>query len=634
MVRSEQEFRDFVAGFADPLARFAFLLSAGTDLDSVDMTVAALAFVRRRWRDVEATGAPEPLAIEELVSALPRSRRGGAVASARPVANRVGVARAVAPAVPALAHFPDDEVDAGLLRAAAWATWKTLTPRQRVPLLLEDACVAAPRLAGIEIAQSSRSARRASVVADDAWRSLRHAMMADPVMRGWVDSTDDAQLAVVVRDALREQAAAAPALIDPYSRALQRVSRMRLRAVGAVAASVIVVVAVGVVAVHAATPKKKSGPPVSASTLVDSVSDRGPVVAWPTRGTAARNGPLITKLKTAFLHAHPETTGQVQVLLVTDTSTYRIAYVTAKSPTGVLESWFYGPVGSNDLVEGVVQYGGGLDARTEILATGLADAQGHTQLVVLAPPGTRTMSLTTHDTVTTTSSPSPLHATDGLAVKAVPTGSIGSLSLVVRVGHSDVVSQGMRTLALGPPFEGASAPFEPQGVPSFAAERGHPDPQVLAQAANDAGLMAMQDGAASRVQMKVLWGGTDQAANRIVVVRMKMELSDVLLVSWEDRTGVPRQETQAIADPSMPDAPLAFSYVGSGDPRVAVLGAPGDSSAALVFQGKQQSAVPLDGTGFTSFQLTDDSWLTSPGLAVNLLGPAGNVLKTIPIPAL
>ena len=459
-------------------------------------------------------------------------------------------------------------------------------------------------------------------------------MAADPVLRHWVDSTDDVRFAAVVRDALREQAAAEPALLEPYSRVRQRVSRLRLRAIGAVAASVVVVVAVGAVAVRASAPKKGRVPPVSASTLADSVSDRGPVVAWPTRGTAADNGALITTLKAAFLHAHPETTGQVQVLLVTDTSTYRIAYVTAKSPTGVLESWFYGPVGSNDLVEGVVQYGGGLDARTEILATGLADAQGHTQLVVLAPPGTRKMSVITADTATTTSTSSPLRDTDGIAVKAVPTGSIRSLSVVARVGQSDVVSQGMQTLTLGPTFEGVSAPFEPQGVPSFGAERGNPDPDVLTQAANDAGLMARQDGPANYVQMKVLWGGTDQAANRIVVVRMKMELSDVLLVSWEDRTGVPRQETEAIADPSTPDAPLAFSYAGSGDPRVAVLGAPGDSAAALVFQGKQLSVAPLDGTGFTSFQLSDDSWLTSPGLVVNLLSAAGNVVKTIPIPAL
>jgi hypothetical protein len=626
VTRSEQEFRDFVAGCADPLARFAFLLSAGTELDSVDITVAALAAVRQRWDDAEATGAPEPLAIERLVSALPRSRRSRAA-----VADRDGTARPVTLGVPASGQLPDDEIDAGLLRAAAWTAWKTLAPRQRVPLLLDDASVAARRLGGIEIPQSSRAARRASAVADDAWRCLRQAVASDPGMRSRVGFTADAQLAAVVRDALREQAAAAPALIDPYLRIRQRASRMRLRALGAVAASVVVVVAVGAVAIRASAPKKGHVPPVSASTLADSVSDRGPVVAWPTRGTAAKDAALITKLKAAFLYAHPETTGQVQVLLITDTSTYRIAYVTAKSPTGVLESWFYGPVGSGDLVEGVVQYGGGLDARTEILATGLADAQGHTQLVVLAPPDTRKMSVITADTATTTSTSSPLRETAGIAVKAVPTGSIASLSVVARVGQSDVMSQGMQTLALGPTFEGASAPFEPQGVPSFAAERGNPAPQVLAQAANDAALMAREDGPANYVQMKVLWGGTDQAANRIVVVRMKVELSDVLLVSSEDRTGVPRQETEDIADPSTPDAPMAFSYAGSGDPRVGVLGAPGDSAAALTFQGKQLASSPLDGTGFTSFLVTDDTWFTYPGLAVELLGPGGNVVKTIPI---
>jgi len=88
--------------------------------------------------------------------------------------------------------------------------------------------------------------------------------------------------------------------------------------------------------------------------------------------------------------------------------------------------------------------------------------------------------------------------------------------------------------------------------------------------------------------------------------------------------------TEAITDPSVPDAPLAFEY-GYDDPRVAVLGAPGDSAAALSFQGRQVASAGLGRTGFASFPVTDPSWLTSPGLAVNLLGPAGNVLKTIPI---
>jgi hypothetical protein len=192
----------------------------------------------------------------------------------------------------------------------------------------------------------------------------------------------------------------------------------------------------------------------------------------------------------------------------------------------------------------------------------------------------------------------------------------------------------MRTLALGPTFQGAAAPFEPEETPSFPAERGHPDPQVLAQAAYDAGVWAVQDGTANRVQMKVLWGGTDPAGNRIVAVRMKMELSDMLLVAWNDPTNVPRQETADIADPSTPDAPLAFSYGGFDGPRVAVLGAAGDHSAELTFRGRTLPAVSLDGSGFASVRVPEVSWMTSPGLAVNLLGPAGNVLKTIPIPAL
>lgn len=610
MTRSEQEFREFVAGFADPLARLAFLLSAGSALDSVDMTVSALAAVRRRWHDVEATGAPEPVAVEALLSALPRLRRGATAADG------------VAP----IDQSPDVEVDEGLLRAAAWAAWNSLAPRQRVPLLLDDMSVAAQRLAGVDIAQTSRSVRRASVVAEGAWRALREATAADGLARRRVVAMAAEAFAALMRDTLREQAAATPKVIEPYPRVRRRLSRTRMRSAGAVAASVIVLVAASAVAIRASAPTKGKVPLVSASAEADSVSDRGPVVAWPTRGTAARDNALISKLKVAFLHAHPETTGQVQVLLVTDTSSYRLAYVTAKSPTGVLESWFYGSVGSSDLVEGVAQYGGGLDARTEVLATGLVDAQGHTQLVVLAPPGTRTMRLTTADG---SASHPALRAVNGAAATSVPTGSVAALRLDVRVGRTDVVSTDMRTLPLGPTLQGVAAPFEPLGAPSLHAERGQPDPLVLTHAVYFTGLLAWQGGGPDDVQLKVLWGGSDALARRIVVIRMDMELSDTLLVTWEDPADVPRQMIEAIA-PGTPDAPLAFAY-GYDGPRVAVLGTTGDSAATLSFNGKQLAAAALDSTGFASFPVTDVSRLTSPGLAVNLLGPVGNVLKTIPI---
>ena len=68
MARVENEFREFVAGFADPLTRLAYLLTAGTSGDPAVLSADALARVRRQWRDAEMTGAPESLAVEALLS--------------------------------------------------------------------------------------------------------------------------------------------------------------------------------------------------------------------------------------------------------------------------------------------------------------------------------------------------------------------------------------------------------------------------------------------------------------------------------------------------------------------------------------------------------------------------------------
>ena len=75
MARVETEFREFVVGFADPLTRLAFLLTAGASGDPAALSADALARVRRQWRDAEVTGAPESLAVEALVSALPHRRQ-------------------------------------------------------------------------------------------------------------------------------------------------------------------------------------------------------------------------------------------------------------------------------------------------------------------------------------------------------------------------------------------------------------------------------------------------------------------------------------------------------------------------------------------------------------------------------
>jgi hypothetical protein len=624
--RSEREFRDFVVGFADPLGRLAFLLTAGSAVDPIAATAQALARVRRQWREAEDTGAPEMLAIDALVFVLPRRQHHDAapVELAPLVADEDGDV---------------DRIDAAVLRGLAWKAWTALEPRQRVPVLFDDIGVASRRLAGLAgtaVSESNRSPRRAMRVAEGAWQAVRTGLASDPSdpsRRGRAEALSDSQVADVLRDTLREQAAAVAAPIEPYPRVVERLHRMRVRAATSVAVVLLLVVAAGAFAVNASVQKKASPPPL-AGAVAPGAAATGVAVIWPTRGTAATDTVLIARLKSAFRDAHPDATGPVQVLLVTDTSSYRIACLTANSPTGVLQSWFYGPIGSNDLVEGVVQYDAELAANS-VVATGLTDSTGDTQLVVIAPPGTTTMQVANNDLFGETPWPyEPLPSVDGVAVKAVAPGTVATLKLDVKVGASEVVSDEMRTLALGPPFRGASAPFEPQSAPSFPVERGQPDPQVLAQAVYNAGLWALQDGIANRVQMKVLWGGADQAGNRIVAVRLKMELSDLLLVTWDNDRNVVAQEAEDLAAPSTPDAPIAFTYEGVDGHQIGVLGAAGEHSAALDFNGQQLPAVPLDSTGFASLLVADDSWLTTNGLGVDLFDPAGHVVARIAVPPL
>src|SRR5476649_2121564 len=178
MARVENEFREFVVGFADPLTRLAFLLTAGASGDPAVLSADALARVRRQWRDAEVTGAPELLAVEALVSALPHRRQfnlhghaaleeladpdyvlAAAVTTAvnhdafrRPVAGDEGpIDGSLGGTVDAVV---DDAVDVDLLHDGVWKAWQRLSPRQRVPLVLVNPSVASRRLAGIGVPES------------------------------------------------------------------------------------------------------------------------------------------------------------------------------------------------------------------------------------------------------------------------------------------------------------------------------------------------------------------------------------------------------------------------------------------------------------------------------------------------
>jgi hypothetical protein len=425
--RSDDEFRDFVAAFADPLGRLTYLLTVGatgvTD-GSTDLTTTdALARVRRRWREADVTGAPEALAVEALLSALPRRRLGPLFAAA--AEGQVEVEAEVdGQATAEVDGQATAEVDAEVMREGAWKAWQSLRPRQRVPLVFADPSVASRRLAAIDVPESFGSPRRQDTILNSALTDIRARMRSDPSTRRGVLTMSDREIVDLVTETLREHSSTASPLLDPYPIVTDRLHRIRRRAGAAVVGVVVVLAAGALIAVQGSTSKQAAKRATAAALssfhpappAAEAVAPDAPalVVDWPTRGNALDDVDMLASLRTDFVQLHPDAVGQVQVLLATDTSAFRLAYVTANSPSGVIQSWFFGPIGSARLVEGAWRYGGGLPPGS-VVAAAVSDPAGDTEFVVIAPPTAADMQLFNY----AASGPSfePLADADGLAVK-------------------------------------------------------------------------------------------------------------------------------------------------------------------------------------------------------------------------
>lgn len=248
--RSDDEFRVFVASFADPLARLAFLLTAGTAVDATTATAAALARLGRNWREAQTTGALELLAVDALVARLPhRDRRRHARAAVAPAALPPDVTGA----------DPDsgnDEADVNArARMILWELWQSLSPRDRLPLLLDDPSVAAPRLAGIELQVAAGPPRRVGLVAKRATDKLTREFHTYPSTPGRAALLDEDQLMQLLRDALREHAASAPDQVDPFSLVAHRMRSLRSHSYATTATVGGLLVAGALTAIHVSTPK-------------------------------------------------------------------------------------------------------------------------------------------------------------------------------------------------------------------------------------------------------------------------------------------------------------------------------------------------------------------------------------------
>jgi hypothetical protein len=695
MAQVETEFREFVVGFADPLTRLAFLLTAGSSGDPAALSAEALARVRRQWRDAEVTGAPEALAVEALVSALPHRRQfhlrrhegpeepdesayalaAAGAATVNHDAFRRPVTSDPTPTDGTFGGVTDEVVDGAVdldvLHDAFWKAWLGLTPRQRVPVVLGDPSVASRRLIGIGVPESFGSPRRLDLIASGAMAQLRRTLEADPTVAATVSNLRGVFFTDALADTLREHASSPSRVIDPYPAVVRRAQRLGRRAAVAVAA-VLVVVATGfVVAVLASQPTKATSAAAAASasasasrgsslvqtgpspTFTGGLSSQGPfapvarpsgpflVVPWSTRGSAAKDSVLISHLKSYFTTVHQDATGQTQVLLATDTPTLRVAYVTSNSRNGVIQSWFYGPVGSDNLVEGATSYGGSL-LPDSILADGLVDTNGHEQFVVIAPPDTTGMQIADFDfddpSVGTGFTALPYQ--NGIAVKDMTAGATAASFVIdVTIGASTFTIKDAPDIQLRPQFTGAVTSDGPPSapLPTPPVERGHPDGTLLTEAMQDA---ATWEGSNPIVAARpvVLWAGNDAAGTKLVVLRVKTKAYDLLVVEWSG--GAPGDHAEYLVDPAAPDVPVAFAYRALDGTRLGVIGSSGAAKVEMLGDGATSKPIAFSSTGFASFRIPsppadpNDDGAGALGVVahVQLLDASGHPLTALAVP--
>jgi hypothetical protein len=634
------EFRQFAGGFGDALWRLAVLIVDDEDT-ARKLVVKAFALLRRRWAGIDNAGAPEAQAVDALISALPRTRRGG-----------------VAGSVP---QEPTD--DPNLQRQqAVLLGWAGLTPRQRASLLFVDASVASPRLAGLAMPAALGSPARVDVLSEVAWETLLAAVRADPRVDDW--SFDDDEFGAVLAESLRVKAKSLPSY-TPASSEIARQRRADLnRALLSATGALVVLAAVAFAVFHVSgshtisasrpvgtgsavappqftivtVPTPTTPPPptpaVSGSPgatitlgalgeqLVGSSptpGDDGLVVDWPTRGTLASNVHLASDVRTTFAASHSGLTGPVQVLLLTDTTTFRVGYVTARTSTGSIGSWFYGNIGSQHLTEGPSALGFSI-VGTDAVVSAVLVYDGSRELVALASP--KATSMVVHG------GPAPVGflESQGFGVLDVTQFAPNGLQIDVTAsdGSSSVVLPQEVDLDLATPRGGGIS------TTGYPVVRGYPDPGLLIQADQVATIWQTSDLHSVGVP-EVLWGGTDGSIQQVVVRLRTVGGIDVVVVAWGGPAAMADAELLA---PNAADFPLTWDYPDGNGTRVGVLTPIGVSSVQLVVDGAAASVpVPVDANGYASIvEPPYHGTLTGHTVAVAMIDSAGKQLSTLSVP--
>lgn len=669
MVASTEDCREFVAGFADALTRIAYLLTVTDDDKQSEAlgkaqrrTTAALAHTVRRWHDVAATGAPEPVAIEALVTRLPRRRRVRAAAGQLATGTRETIpddANVGAEADAGSGADSGADIDIQRLHEAIWLTWVRLTERQRVPFVLADVSPVSRRLDGLGVPDAFASPNRLETLENQAVRAMMAGLAADPCVP-FVPTGREFEALLAETLAQHARDAAPPS--DPFVSAVEMARRSRRRALAA--GTVVVVVVAAVVALSSVSTSRDRGKQLAASAassasqharaVLDGAAARkggAALVNWPTRGTLKDDAALIASVRSAFVTDHIDATGQVQVLLATDTPWFRAVYVTSQTRTGMLRSWYYGPVGAANLVEGFFSYAGPLST-SELVTGAVADTAGHDVLFVLGPPDTTSVELAGAKTSAPLEQLFPVPVNDGLVVDDISGVYVPGLQLRVVAGGATIWDGQVPAVQLAgmfgvdvPPVSTTSttaavSPSSPGVAPSAAAndptiktvvvERGQPDPKLL-----DTALAAEHQyvvtGALEATGMPVVvWAGTDSSGVAGVLLRAKtLHLSDLLIAVWANAPGVATAYRLA---PDAPDAPIVFQYAGVAGASVGVLAPHGITQVGLVVDGADIGVSQVDSDGFATLLVGQQyGVLAEQTLSVDLFDAKGRQISREPV---
>ncbi|HEY0870456.1 MAG TPA: hypothetical protein VGD55_08660, partial [Acidothermaceae bacterium] len=217
--------------------------------------------------------------------------------------------------------------------------------------------------------------------------------------------------------------------------------------------------------------------------------------------------------------------------------------------------------------------------------------------------------------------------------------SASSFVVDVSVGTAEFTVKDAPDIQLLPRFVGSitsNGPPAASPLPTPSVERGQPDPALVTEALQVAATWE-KSGPVVNAHPVVVWGGTDVAGTKLVVLRVDTQIVDLIVLEWSG--DAPGLHGEILIHSTAPEVPVAFAYRALDGTRIGVIGSYGAVRAVLHYNGKVSAPVAL-ADGFASFKVTNPSPPPSNDAAsdleiaasVQLFDASGQVIAAVPEP--